>query len=75
MRAARALRLRRARLSKVPGVSETLDWTAALVSLHAPHLSREIVEETMGCVLKDEGDLRHVRAEIEAGRLPLAGGA
>jgi MoxR-like ATPase len=68
-------RLRRARLSKVPGVSETLDWAAALVSLHAAHLSREIVEETLGCVLKDESDFRTVRADIEAGKLPLAGGA
>ncbi len=68
-------RLRRARLGKVPGVSETLDWAAALVSLHAAHLSKEVVEETMGCFLKDEADLRHVRAEIESGRLPLAGGA
>jgi len=68
-------KLRHARLSKVPGVSETLDWAAALVSLHAAHLSREIVEETLGCVLKDEADFRVVRAEIEAGKLPLAGGA
>ena len=68
-------RLRRQRLAKVPGVSETLDWAGALVSLHAAHLSKEVVEETMGCFLKDEGDLRHVRAEIESGRLPLASGA
>ena len=67
-------RLRRARLAKVPGVSETLDWAAALVMLHAAHLSKEVVEETMGCFLKDEGDFRTVRAEIESGRLPLAGG-
>jgi len=67
--------LRRGKLAKVPGVAETLDWAAALVSLHAAHLSREIVEETMGCFLKDEGDFRQVKAEIESGRLPLAGGA
>jgi MoxR-like ATPase len=67
--------LRRGKLSKVPGVAETLDWAAALVSLHAKHLSREIVEETMGCFLKDEGDFRQVKAEMESGRLPLAGGA
>src|SRR5207248_10168665 len=44
--------LRSAKLAKTPGVSETLDWAAALVSLHAPKLSREIVEETLGCFLK-----------------------
>jgi len=67
--------LRRGKLAKVPGVAETLDWAAALVSLHAAHLSREIVEETMGCFLKDESDFRKVKAEIESGQLPLAGGA
>jgi MoxR-like ATPase len=68
-------RLRRVRLAKVPGVSETLDWAAALVTLHASHLTPEVVAETMGCFLKDESDLRKVRAEIDAGRLPLASGA
>ena len=63
--------LRHGKLAKVPGVSETLDWAAALVTLHAAHLSREIVEQTMGCFLKDEGDLRRVRAELDAGRLSL----
>ena len=66
-------RLRTARVAKVPGVSETLDWAAALVVLHAAHLTPEIVGETLGCALKDEGDLRKVRAEIESGRLPVGG--
>ena len=61
--------MRRAKLSKVPGVSETLDWAAALVSLHAQHLSKEVVDETLGCFLKDEGDLRKIRTEIAADRL------
>jgi MoxR-like ATPase len=64
-------KLRRARLSKTPGVSETLDWASALVVLHAPFLTAELVAETLGCVVKDEADLRKVRAEIDAGRLPV----
>jgi MoxR-like ATPase len=69
-------RLRRAKVAKVPGVSETLDWAAALVALHASKLDPAIVAETLGCVLKDESDLRKVTAEIEAGRLGIgAGGA
>ncbi|HEX9578003.1 MAG TPA: MoxR family ATPase [Myxococcales bacterium] len=63
--------LRSAKLAKVPGVSETLDWAQALVSLHASQLSRQIVEETLGCVVKDEGDLRKVKTEIAAGRLTV----
>ena len=66
--------LRRGKLHKVPGVSETLDWASALVALHAARLEPQLVEETLGCVLKDEADLRSVRTELFAGRLPLAGG-
>jgi len=67
--------LRRAKLSKVPGVSETLDWADALVALHAARLHPQVVEETLGCLVKDEGDLRKVRAEIEAGRLAVGSAA
>jgi MoxR-like ATPase len=67
-------RLRRAKLAKVPGVSETLDWAAALVVLHASHLTPEVVGETMGCLVKDEADLRKVRLELEAGRLSAGAG-
>ncbi|HEX6966226.1 MAG TPA: MoxR family ATPase [Gemmatimonadaceae bacterium] len=61
--------LRRMRLAKVPGVAETLDWAAALAALHASHLDDEIVRETLGCVLKDEADLRTVGERIDAGQL------
>src|SRR2546427_9721400 len=64
-------RLRRAKLAKVPGVSETLDWAEALVVLHAAHLTPELVGETLGCVGKGEADVRKVRAGMTAGRLPL----
>jgi MoxR-like ATPase/intein/homing endonuclease len=56
--------LRTIRLSKTPGVAETLDWAQALASLHAKHLDRELVEETLGCVLKDADDIRRVRREL-----------
>jgi MoxR-like ATPase len=61
--------LRRARLAKVPGVSETLDWADALVALHADHVTPQLLDETLGCVVKDESDLRKVRAEVAAGRV------
>jgi MoxR-like ATPase len=56
--------LRTIRLSKVPGVAETLDWAQALASLHASHLDTALVEETLGCVLKDADDIRRVRREL-----------
>ncbi len=67
--------LRRLKLAKVPGVSETLDWASALVALHAAHLDAKIVEETFGCVVKDEADLRKLRQDLAEGRLPLEGRA
>lgn len=61
--------LRKANLAKVPGVSEAIDWARALVALHAAHLDEEVVRETLGCVLKDERDLRKVEADLDGGRL------
>jgi len=54
-------RLRTADLTKVPGVAETLDWAAALLSLGATDLEPDMVDETLGVVLKYEEDIRQVR--------------
>ena len=40
--------LRRLSLEKSPGISETLDWAAALVHFERDQLSRELVESTPG---------------------------
>jgi MoxR-like ATPase len=56
-------RLREADLTKVPGIAETLDWASALMSMGAAQLSPEIVDETLGVVLKYEEDIRHVRGD------------
>jgi hypothetical protein len=58
--------LREADLTKVPGVAETIDWASALLALGATELRPELVDETLGVVLKYEEDVRHVRGE--AGR-------
>jgi len=59
--------LRRRRLSKAPGVAETIDWAQALLRLHRAHLDRETVEATLGCVLKDHHDLRELSGgDLEA---------
>jgi MoxR-like ATPase len=56
-------RLRGADLTKVPGIAETLDWAAALLSLGSRELTGEIVDETLGVVLKYEEDIRRIRGE------------
>jgi MoxR-like ATPase len=55
------------RLAKMPGVAETLDWAHALYSLHADHLSEELVAETLGCVVKDVDDVKRLKRELAAG--------
>ncbi len=55
--------LRGAELYKLPGVAETLDWTAALVSLNESELSPEAVDETLGILLKYREDVQAVRGE------------
>jgi MoxR-like ATPase len=54
-------RLRSLELTKVPGIAETLDWTAALLALGAADLDAQLVEDTMGVVLKYEEDIRSLR--------------
>ncbi len=56
-------RLREADLTKVPGVAETIDWASALLALGATELRPELVDETLGVVLKYEEDVRSVRGE------------
>ncbi len=53
--------LRRADLYKVPGVAETLDWTAALVALDQKALSPQVVDDTLGVILKYQDDVAKVR--------------
>ena len=61
---ARFVQTLRARpLAKSPGVAETIDWAQALVRLHQDELDPSIVEETLGCVLKDRQDLRDVKGQ------------
>lgn len=52
--------LRREELYKQPGVSETLDWMAALVALDREELSDEIISDTLGVLLKYQDDIQHI---------------
>jgi len=53
--------LRTADLHKLAGVSETLDWVAALVALDQDRLDEEIVNHTLGILLKDHEDIESMR--------------
>ena len=55
--------LRETELFKIPGVSETLDWTAALLALNQTTLDPQIIEDTLGIMLKYQDDIEQVRGE------------
>ena len=56
--------LRKMKLEKTPGISETIDWARALVSMHLTHLDKQIIEDTLGVVLKDWQDMRHTQDSL-----------
>ena len=45
-------------LVKRPGIAETLDWAAALLTLGQGRIGREVVEQTLGLLVKDAQDLK-----------------
>jgi MoxR-like ATPase len=53
--------LRRLDLAKPPGVAETIDWAQALAALGRQELDAELVESTLGSVLKYHEDFELVR--------------
>jgi MoxR-like ATPase len=55
--------LRRVDLYKAAGVSETLDWAAALVALGRDVLDADVIDETLGVLLKNQEDIDAVRGE------------
>ncbi|POF30010.1 MoxR-like ATPase [Roseibium marinum] len=59
-------KLRKEDLAKVPGVAETIDWAAALLGLGAKNLhdSRELVFDTLACVVKTREDRARVSPEV-----------
>ena len=57
--------LRTIKLEKTPGVAETLDWAMALCALHIDHLDKNIIEQTLGVVLKDWRDTREVQLSLK----------
>jgi MoxR-like ATPase len=55
--------LRETELYKIPGVSETLDWTAALMALNQDRLDPQVIDDTLGIMLKYQDDIQLVRGE------------
>ena len=59
-------RLRTHELYKVPGVSETLDWAAALTALDCATVDATSAEDTLGVLLKAKEDVDSIRGAVLA---------
>jgi MoxR-like ATPase len=55
--------LRTVELYKMAGVSETLDWIAALVALDRAELDAATIEQTLGILLKNHEDIEGLRGD------------
>lgn len=53
--------LRKSSLHKPPGIAESLDWAKTLLLMNEEHITDEIVQNTIGCVLKHKDDIEFVR--------------
>jgi MoxR-like ATPase len=69
---AMAQEIRSTDLYKAPGVSETIDWVAALVALNRDTLDADAIDETLGVVLKAKDDLEALRGRRAAELLDRA---
>ncbi len=58
--------LRTIDLYKLPGVAETLDWSSALMALAQSELHPELVDQTLGTLLKYQDDIIKVRGSAAA---------
>jgi len=55
--------LRQQKLSKTPGVSETIDWVESLVALGYRDVNAKSFEQTLGTVLKSAEDISFVKKQ------------
>ena len=62
--------LRQTELYKIPGVSETLDWTAALLALNQTELDPEVIDDTLGIILKYQDDIEKIKGSEAANLSP-----
>ena len=60
--------LRKIELFKQPGIAETIDWAQAMVELNYITIDHEVLESTIGALLKNQDDIRKLK-ESEAAKI------
>ncbi|MCX7355420.1 MAG: MoxR family ATPase [Alphaproteobacteria bacterium] len=58
--------LRKMDLFKLPGIAETIDWTQALTQLDVLALDPEVINDTVGALLKYQDDIAKIRGSKAA---------
>ena len=61
-------KLRSIELTKLPGIAETIEWTRALMELDAMVLDPEVIQHTLGVLLKYQDDIARMQGG-EAARI------
>jgi len=60
--------LRKIELFKQPGIAETIDWAQAIVELNYISIDPEVLESTIGTLLKNQDDIKKLK-ESEAAKI------
>ena len=60
--------LRKIELFKQPGIAETIDWAQAMVELNYISINPEVLESTIGTLLKNQDDIRKLK-DSEAAKI------
>jgi len=61
-------KLREMDLFKVPGIAETIDWANALTQLDCSSLNPDLLNDTLGTILKYQDDIAKIQGS-EANRI------
>ena len=64
--------LREVDLFKPPGMAETIDWTRALLALATVNLNDDVVNDSLGVILKYQEDVDQVRGAVANGLIARA---
>jgi MoxR-like ATPase len=65
VRSVRAMRTME--LRKAPSIAETIDWARAMQALGVTELTEEVIEQTLGVVLKHQSDRHRVTEQLGLG--------
>ncbi|MFT4264654.1 MAG: MoxR family ATPase [Nocardioides sp.] len=61
-------RLREMELKKSPSIAESIDWARTLIALQIANLDDQVIDDTLGVVLKHSSDVARAARELKLGK-------